>query len=182
VVLTTNSEVYGKQYGDGNMYLCRYCGASVGCHPNTVIPLGRMADDELKKLKKLAHSYFDPIWQNKKRQRRECYQVLARKMGISVDDCHFGWFDAWQLYKALDILRKGLFPKVEEQPYTNYEGRKIHCITNKCYNFTLDKLYIIKARAVFPDGRPTDFYVTDDEGINRRMEWFFKREQQFIII
>lgn len=182
VVLTTNAEIYGKKYGDGNVYLCRYCGASVGCHPGTTIPLGRMADDELKRLKKLAHAYFDPIWQTKKRYRNECYQVLARKMGIPVKQCHFGWFDAWQLHQALDILRKGLFPKVEEPKYINYDGRKIQCITNVYGNFTKDKVYYIKAKSVLLDGRPIDFYITDDEGDNMNLSWCLRRETKFILI
>ena len=29
------------------------------------------------------------------------------KMGISLKECHFGWFDKKQLLNAIDILNKG---------------------------------------------------------------------------
>ena len=109
VVLTSNAEIYGREYGDGKVYLCRSCKASVGCHPGTIIPLGRLANQRLKNLKKLAHNYFDPIWKHKKRYRTECYKELAKKLEIPVEHCHFGWFDEPTLMRAIEILKRGLF-------------------------------------------------------------------------
>lgn len=39
VVFTSNAEIYGKEYGNGKCYLCRNCGAFVGVHTGTDIPL-----------------------------------------------------------------------------------------------------------------------------------------------
>lgn len=54
--------IYGKSYG--MIYLCRCCPgyAYVGVHKGTDRPLGRLADMELRELKKLAHAAFDPLW------------------------------------------------------------------------------------------------------------------------
>lgn len=109
VVLVHNKEVYGKDYGCGNMYYCRNCKASVGTHPGTDIPLGRLANQRLKNLKKLAHAYFDPNWKSRKKYRWQCYTQLAFKLDIPVEECHFGWFDEPMLMKSIDILKKGLF-------------------------------------------------------------------------
>lgn len=108
VVLTSNAELYGREYGNGKCYLCRNCKASVGVHPDLVTPLGRLADKELKDLKMKCHELFDPYWKNKKMYRHECYKILAREMGIDAKECHFGWFDKGMLLRALSILQRGL--------------------------------------------------------------------------
>ncbi|MFB5268120.1 zinc-finger-containing protein [Paenibacillus enshidis] len=41
--------------------------AYVGVHDGTDIPLGRLANRELRELKKQCHALFDPVWKNKKR-------------------------------------------------------------------------------------------------------------------
>ena len=184
VVLTTNDEIYGKTYGDGKVYLCRNCRASVGCHPGTTIPLGRMANNELKRLKKLAHTYFDQTWKTKKCNRNKCYQILANKIGIPVKECHFGWFDGPQLHQAIKILRQGLLTKEEQctPTYTDYTNMSIQCITDKFGNFTQDKVYPIQSNSKYLDGRPTNFVIKDDDGDNMGIDWCLRKETKFILI
>lgn len=109
VVYTSNSEIYGREYGNGKCYLCRNCMASVGVHNGTDIPLGILASRELSKLKKQSHDLFDVYWKSNQKSRTQCYKQLAIKLGIDVEQCHFGWFDKDMLQKALFILRNGLF-------------------------------------------------------------------------
>ena len=111
VVYTSNSEIYGREYGNGKCYLCRNCKASVGVHTGTDIPLGILATKELRELKKKAHSSFDPIWKSKKKYRWQCYRELSIKLDIDLKECHFGWFDKEMLLKAINILEKGLFKR-----------------------------------------------------------------------
>ncbi|WP_088255607.1 zinc-finger-containing protein [Fimbriiglobus ruber] len=83
------------------------CDAYVGCHPGTETPLGRLANKELRGWKLKAHNSFDPLWKAKlaKRQREQGpdpkirargtgYQWLAGQLGIPVEQCHIGLFDA----------------------------------------------------------------------------------------
>lgn len=107
VVLTSNAEIYGKVYGNGKCYLCRGCRASVGVHYDLKTPLGRLANNELKKLKKQAHDLFDVYWKNGLISRQNCYTKLAEKLNISLKECHFGWFDKAELLKAIEILNNG---------------------------------------------------------------------------
>lgn len=104
VVLTSNAEIYGSPYGNGKCYLCRNCRASVGVHPDLVTPLGRLANKELKKLKMKVHSLFDPYWKNESMKRAECYLHLSNKLGIALQECHFGWFGNDMLLKVISIL------------------------------------------------------------------------------
>jgi len=86
-----NAEVYGRSYGKSSMiWLCRPCGAYVGCHNNTTKPLGTLANKELRDLRKKAHEAIDPIWQSGKKKRKEVYIWLMEKFGREI---HIGQSD-----------------------------------------------------------------------------------------
>ena len=109
IMLTTNDRLYGRKFftaGNCNIYLCPMCNASVGTHPDGKTPLGRLADKELKTLKKQAHALFDPLWRTGARSRNQAYKWLAKKLGIPVKACHFGHFDKAMLSKSIAILSK----------------------------------------------------------------------------
>jgi hypothetical protein len=87
---------------------CAPCDAYVGCHKKGVtflmnkrqvrsdgtIPLGRLANAQLRKAKSAAHAAFDPLWKSGRMTRREAYAWLATTLGISSDNCHIGMMDA----------------------------------------------------------------------------------------
>jgi len=116
VIFTSNAEIYGRQYGNGMCYKCTVCDTYVGVHTGTKIPLGRLADKELRDLKKECHSLFDPIWrENKNITRSEAYKKLAELLKIPVNECHFGWFDKETLYKAKTIMSKENWEKNDNE-------------------------------------------------------------------
>ena len=81
-------------------WYCRPCGAYVGTHANSKrhIPLGRLANEELRKYKSLAHAAFDPLWKakmakdgmSKTKARRAGYEWLSGELGLEVKKCHIG--------------------------------------------------------------------------------------------
>lgn len=74
-----NEEYYGRRYGRSYMcYFCKPCDAYVGTHNNTEVPLGTMANKELRQLRRKAHHFFDKLWKNGKMSRSEAYEKLAR--------------------------------------------------------------------------------------------------------
>ena len=85
-----------------NFWLCETCGAYVGTHRND-IPLGRLADAELRIEKRKAHKAFDPLWQKGKQTRSEAYIWLAKKLEINEDQCHIGMFDSDMCKKVVSI-------------------------------------------------------------------------------
>ena len=105
---TSNSTVYGKEYGSGKCYLCKSCGAYTGTHrPRPKEALGLLANEPMRKGKVACHDLFDAMWKGKKKahkKRRDLYAWLADAMGIPVEDCHFGYFDINQLRYAYRIL------------------------------------------------------------------------------
>ncbi|MBB5610383.1 MULTISPECIES: DUF3268 family zinc-finger domain-containing protein [unclassified Janthinobacterium] len=97
VELVNNSEIYGRPYGEWPWaYRCADsdCNSYVGLHPLTGIPLGTLANTELRKARKDAKAAFNPIWQSGEMTRNEAYAWLADALRIeNAEECHIGWFD-----------------------------------------------------------------------------------------
>lgn len=111
VIYTSNSVIYGKEYGSGKCYICTDCGAYVGTHkPRPKEALGILSNSDMRELKKKCHDLFDAKWmgmgslKERRKARKNEYKALANAMGIEVSDCHFGYFDLAQLKKAHEIL------------------------------------------------------------------------------
>ena len=108
VVFTSNSIIYGKEYGSGKCYLCENCGAYTGTHkPRPKEALGILADAHMRIGKVACHDLFDAMWRGKpkaRKKRNDLYAWLADKMGLPVEECHFGHFDIHQLRLAYRIL------------------------------------------------------------------------------
>lgn len=100
--------IYGKSYG--MIYLCRCCPgyAYVGVHKGTDRPLGRLADMELRELKKLAHAAFDPLWKEGrfKGHRKAAYAWLSEQMGLPQEKTHIGMFDTAQCERVVQICQE----------------------------------------------------------------------------
>lgn len=74
------------------------------------MPLGRLADKELRRWKIRAHNAFDPLWQAKvargfrKRAARDLgYNWLAGELGIKWEECHIGMFDVEMCKRVVEI-------------------------------------------------------------------------------
>ena len=111
VEFTSNAIIYGREYGSGKCYRCTECGAYVGTHsPRPKEALGILANVQMRSMKMACHALFDAQWKGKpskganKNPRVKAYRRLARRLGISEDECHFGWFDLDMLHKAYSIL------------------------------------------------------------------------------
>lgn len=92
-VLRNQREIYGGNR-TGRLYYCPSCGASVHCHPGTERAMGRVADSELRRLRHIAHIWFDALWINKlKKSRFNAYSWLTLKLDMNKDNVHIGYFD-----------------------------------------------------------------------------------------
>ena len=101
VRIASHEEVYGRAYDDWPwLYACTQCDARVGMHPHTDIPLGALADAELREIRKACKAPFEAIYRDARLSRTQAYQALARRLGIPVEHCHFGWFDAEMCQRA----------------------------------------------------------------------------------
>ena len=81
---------------------CECCGAYVGTHKNSGgVPLGILANADLRKAKSTAHAHFDSIWRGGKISRKDAYKKLAEYLGIDKRDCHIGMFDVAMCKRVL---------------------------------------------------------------------------------
>ncbi len=96
--LDNSAEWYGgKDYGP--LWVCRPCDASTACHPGTGSPLGRLANEELRKAKVTAHDSFDLLWRavawrdgiDQKKARSKGYRWLAAQLGVDKKLMHIGY-------------------------------------------------------------------------------------------
>lgn len=69
------------------------------------VPLGRMANASLRRLKQKAHAAFDPLWRSGDMTRAEAYSWLARHLGVSENNCHIGMMDEDGCRAVVHILR-----------------------------------------------------------------------------
>jgi hypothetical protein len=87
--LVSSTEIYNKDFG--YIYLCRPCDAYVGCHKNTTNAKGRLANKELRELKKEAHKYFDMIWRDLQILSRDgAYKWLSDMLDLPSEYTHIG--------------------------------------------------------------------------------------------
>lgn len=107
VVLVGNEVVYGRECGDWPViYLCMACGAFVGCHPHSVYPLGLMADDETRSLRRALHAMIDPTWKSGLRSRGEVYGLMAGLMGFGPERrFHVGELTREECIRANEVFR-----------------------------------------------------------------------------
>lgn len=85
-------------------WVCKPCDARVGCHPNTGgIPLGSLANAELRKARNKAHNCFDPLWREGEMTRGQAYQWLSEQLGLPKSKCHIGQFDTYTCTKVVDL-------------------------------------------------------------------------------
>lgn len=95
---------------DRVMWLCE-CGAYVGSHPGTDIPLGYPAGMRTRQMRQMVHVEFDFLWGVKMAQgvsksvaRAAAYAWLAREMGIQPAACHMAHFNEAEARRAYAIV------------------------------------------------------------------------------
>ncbi|CUI51156.1 zinc-finger-containing protein [Achromobacter xylosoxidans] len=107
VRLISNAEIYGREYGPWPFaYHCSQCGAYVGLHPDTDLPLGIMATKATIQARKVAKADFLAlVGERYAGKQSAAYAWLARALAISPSICHFGMFTEQQAGRAGEVCR-----------------------------------------------------------------------------
>lgn len=113
-VLVTGKEVYPGRpdLHDKPMFKCS-CGAYVGCHPGTEIPLGYPAGRETRRAREAAHEAFDRLWKRKAQRDKMAagkarglgYKWLGEMLGIAPADCHISHMNADTCRRVVELCR-----------------------------------------------------------------------------
>ena len=87
-----------------NFYQCASCDARVGTRPGTTVPLGNLANSELRSARMRAHQQFDPIWKQGTMSRTDAYAWLAQQMQLPTAQAHIGQFDLAQCHAVCNLV------------------------------------------------------------------------------
>lgn len=106
VELVTGAEVYPErpELAERHIWRCTQCDASVGCHrpgarvrtsadielvSDGTLPMGSLANEELRAARTETHRLFDGLWQPPARMSRaDAYAWMARFLGVPAEDAH----------------------------------------------------------------------------------------------
>lgn len=98
-----SAAIYGRSYG--MIYLCRPCDAYVGVHNGSNKPKGRLANAELRDMKKQAHADFDRLWKEFGMTRKEAYAWLTAELEIVPEHTHIGMFNCRMCQLTMDVIQ-----------------------------------------------------------------------------
>lgn len=102
--LKDSAIIYGRSFGW--IWICpRHpaCECFVGCHKDTKIALGTLANRATRNWRKTAHSVFDQLWKGGHCARHQAYKDLAAAMG--VPSIHIGESDETRCRKIVAWAR-----------------------------------------------------------------------------
>ena len=88
------------------LYVCENypeCDTYVRTHAGTCVPVGSMANQELRKLRRTAHLYFDKLLTSGLMSREEAYLWLASEISAPLSEAHIGHLGE---YYCKEVIRK----------------------------------------------------------------------------
>lgn len=124
--LTDGREIYphSPDLWTNNVYVCDGCGAYVGCHEDSIRPLGTPAGPELRRARILLHEQMiDPLWQTADRcglylpedeqarqtiktvARSRVYAFLGHRLDLKRAETHVSMFDLQRCRAAWRALQ-----------------------------------------------------------------------------
>ena len=90
------SAVYGdRAKTDGYVYVCdRYpaCDSYVAAHRKSLLPMGTLANGDLRHKRILAHKAFNWLWESGLMTKWQAYLWMQARLGLSPDQAHIAKF------------------------------------------------------------------------------------------
>lgn len=94
VIYRSAEGIYHDNGKDTMLYVCSHypkCDAYVRVHAGTNIPVGILANHELRTLRRTAHRYFDQLYQSGYMSKQDAYQWLADLISAPLSEAHIGY-------------------------------------------------------------------------------------------
>ena len=105
-ILRSAAEIYADPRRKDRMYVCSnypQCRCYVSTYPGTNIPMGTLADGDLRQLRIQAHHKFDQVWKSGIMTRDNAYRWMADSFGIPMQEAHIAMFGA---YRCKELIRQ----------------------------------------------------------------------------
>lgn len=110
------SVVYGQGHSEPNteLYVCaRYpaCNAYVAAHRHNHLPMGTLANRELRCKRVAAHAAFNRLWQSGLMTKRAAYRWLQVQLGLLAEEAHIANFSEWRCDQVIQLCSRFLAPQ-----------------------------------------------------------------------
>ena len=108
--LRPSSAVYGDAAKtDGYLYVCdRYpkCDSYVGAHKKTKLPMGILANGDLRNKRIQAHKAFDWMWKSGLMTKWQAYKWMQGKLDLSDEQAHIAMFSEYMCDRLIAECNK----------------------------------------------------------------------------
>lgn len=108
-ILRSAEGIYHDNSEDTLLYVCKnypQCDSYVRVHKGTKIPVGTMANHELRTLRRTAHQYFDRLYLSGIMTKQEAYQWLADILGAPLKQAHIGYLGTYYCQVVIEESQK----------------------------------------------------------------------------
>ena len=109
VVYRSADGIYRDNSKGTMLYVCsRYpeCDSYVRVHAGTNIPVGSIANHELRTLRRTAHHYFDQLYESGYMSKQDAYQWLADLIMAPLSEAHIGHLGEYYCKQVIEESRK----------------------------------------------------------------------------
>lgn len=110
-VLRSADGIYYDNSRETFLYVCKNypkCDAYVRVHPGTNVPMGTLANRELRALRREAHHYFNKLYAQGGMSKRDAYEWLAETVGLPIDKAHIGYMGEYYCRQVIEESQKAL--------------------------------------------------------------------------
>lgn len=111
VTLRSADGIYKNNSHDMKLYVCiNYpkCDSYVRVHAGTNIPVGTMANHELRSLRRTAHHYFDKLYKSGIMSKQGAYLWLSDLLQSPLSEAHIGYLGEYYCKQVIEESRKVL--------------------------------------------------------------------------
>lgn len=109
VVLRSADGIYRTNERDMKLYVCSnypQCDAYVRVHAGTNKPVGTLANQELRALRKIAHSYFDRLYKTGIMSKQDAYRWLSDLLQAPLSEAHIGYLGEYYCKQVIEESKK----------------------------------------------------------------------------
>lgn len=109
VTLRSADGIYHDNRKGVMLYVCSNypaCDAYVRVHSGTNIPVGSLANHELRTLRRTAHQYFDQLHQSGYMSKQDAYQWLADLLCAPLSQAHIGYLGEYYCKQVIEESRR----------------------------------------------------------------------------
>ena len=105
VILRSADGVYHDNHRGTMLYVCSNypkCDAYVRTHPGTNIPVGVLANHELRALRNEAHRHFDKLYLSGMMSKQDAYLWLAGILQVPLSKAHIGFLGEYYCRQVIE--------------------------------------------------------------------------------